>query len=635
MDTLSIISIEPNFHAIIVMMLVVIALILFTNDKIPLASSSLLILVSLILFFQLFPYTVDGHTIEAKDFFSGFGHEALITVSALMIAGQGLVVTGALESVGRFLAKQWERFPALTFLLTLLVGALLSAFVNNTPIVILLLPILISVSLRTTTTASSVLMPVGFATLIGGMSTTIGTSTNLLVVSVSANLGMQRFAMFDFILPAMIAGIVAILYLWLIAPRLTGVREPRLKNTSARLFSAQLCIKESGKAQGKTLSEIIALTGGRMEVQQILRPVGSTLGVRPVGSTSGVHPRGSEKSILVPLPDVLLREDDRLLLRDTPDKLMEFEKILGGTLCSGDVPVDKDHPLNEINQEIAEVVVVPGSTLDGTTLSQVRFSDRYHLLVLALHRANLWKNSPESKHASDVLLKPGDVILIQGARERIKNLKMSRNLLVLDARLSLPHSIKAPIALIIMSFIVLSAALGLLPISVSASCGVLLMLLSGCLRWRDATRALSAPVILIIVTSLAMGMALVQTGGAEFLAQYYVQATQGSSPSVIISGLLLLMAILTNIISNNAAAVIGTPIAMSIAHQLGLPPEPFVLAVLFGANMSFATPIAYQTNLLVMNAGNYSFGDFIRVGGPLTLILWALFSFLLPWIYNI
>ena len=202
MDTTLITVIEPNFHSLVVMGLVVIALILFTNEKSPLASSSLLILIVLILFFQVFPYSVEGHTIEAKDFFSGFGHEALITVSALMIAGQGLIVTGALEPVGRYLAKQWERYPALTLLETLLVGAIFSAFVNNTPIVILLLPILISVSLRTSTAASSVLMPVGFATLIGGMSTTIGTSTNLLVVSVAADLGMKRFAMFDFIIPA-------------------------------------------------------------------------------------------------------------------------------------------------------------------------------------------------------------------------------------------------------------------------------------------------------------------------------------------------------------------------------------------------------------------------------------------------
>jgi len=454
-STLNIVS-EPNFHALFVMMLVVTALLLFSSEKIPLASSSLLILIILILFFHLFPYTIDGKTISAKDFFSGFGHEALITVSALMIAGQGLVVTGALEPVGRYLARQWQKHPSFTLLQTLIVGATLSAFVNNTPIVILLLPILISVSLRTSTNASSILMPVGFATLIGGMSTTIGTSTNLLVVSVAADLGMKHFTMFDFIVPALIAGAVGIVYLWLVAPGISAIREPRLKSTSARLFSAQLCLTGSNKAVDKMLSEVVALTSGHMIVLQILR--------------------GSEGSTLVPLPDVILRDGDRLVLRDSPEKLMEFEKLLDGTLFSGNLPVNESHPLNEADQEIAEVVVIPGSTLDGTTLNRVRFTDRYHLQVLALHRVNRWRRGVESKHAGEVILKPGDIILIQGARERIKNLKMSRNLLILDERLSLPHSAKASMSLIIMCFIILTAALGLLPISVSAMTGVLLII---------------------------------------------------------------------------------------------------------------------------------------------------------------
>jgi di/tricarboxylate transporter len=186
-----------------------------------------------------------------------------------------------------------------------------------------------------------------------------------------------------------------------------------------------------------------------------------------------------------------------------------------------------------------------------------------------------------------------------------------------------------------MLFIIATAALGILPIALSAVCGVLLMLTTGCLKWFDATRALSAPVVLIIAASLAMGTAMVETGGAAYLASVYVLATEGFSPVMILSGLLLSMAVLTNIVSNNAAAVIGTPIAFGISKQLGLPPEPFVLAVIFGANMSFATPMAYQTNLLVMNAGNYKFSDFLRVGLPLALLMWITLSLLLPWLYDI
>jgi di/tricarboxylate transporter len=174
-----------------------------------------------------------------------------------------------------------------------------------------------------------------------------------------------------------------------------------------------------------------------------------------------------------------------------------------------------------------------------------------------------------------------------------------------------------------------------MPIAISATFGALLMILTGCLGWRDASNALSAQVILIVVASLAMGSAMLQTGGTEYLTQAFLALTYGAPAWVILSGLILLMATLTNIVSNNAAAVIGTPIAVGIARELGLPPEPFILAVLFGANMSYATPMAYKTNLLVMTAGNYKFSDFVRIGVPLTIIMWLAFSWLLPTIYRI
>lgn len=605
---------DPGFHALVVMALVVIALVLFASERIPLASSSLIILVFLAVFFELFPYVGESGTLRATRFFSGFGHQALIAVCALMIAGRALVRTGALEPIGRLLALKWSKYPVSTFLATLIIAAVLSAFVNNTPIVVLLLPILISVSLKTTTPASHLLMPVAFATSIGGMATSIGTSTNLLVIAVAADLGLREFGMFDFVLPAVIAGGIGLMYLWLIAPRLIPRREARLPSTSPRHFTAQLRIHDESIANQKSLSEVIALTGGELEVKQILR--------------------GSENTRLIALPDLIIRSGDRIQVKSTPEHLKELETLIGASLFSDDKPVDEDHPLRDSTQQIAEVVVVPGSTLDGMTLSNARFSDRYQVMVLALYRSSKWANQPGTEKIDDINLLPGDVLLIQGAVRSIKRLKSSRNLLVLDEKSDLPISSRAPIALLIMLFIILSAAFGFLSIAVSALCGVILMLLSGCLKWYDATKALNAPVILIIVSSLALGAAMVETGGADYLAQVYVMATQGLSPALILSGLMLMMAILTNVVSNNAAAVIGTPIAIGIAQQLGQPAEPFVLAVIFGANMSFVTPMAYQTNLLVMNAGNYRYGDFVRVGLPLVLLMWIVLSFLLPWLYG-
>ena len=296
-----------NGHAIAVLLLTAVALLLFTRERIPLETSSLLVLVLLAVGFELFPFKHDGATLHATAFFSGFGHEALVAVCALMIAGQGLVRTGALEPFGRLLARLWGVAPALSMLLTLILGALLSAFVNNVPIVVLLLPILIGVSLRTKRPASAVLMPMGFATLIGGMSTTIGTSTNLLVVSVAADMGMERLQMFDFLLPAVMAGSLALLYLWLAAPRLIPERQPPMIEGSNRVFHAQLLIPEGNSLVGKRLTDVIRKAGGEVNIQRIGR---------------------GQDHFLTPLPDLRIEAFDRLLVADTVDRLRAHPRTL-------------------------------------------------------------------------------------------------------------------------------------------------------------------------------------------------------------------------------------------------------------------------------------------------------------------
>ena len=204
---------------------------------------------------------------------------------------------------------------------------------------------------------------------------------------------------------------------------------------------------------------------------------------------------------------------------------------------------------------------------------------------------------------------------------------------MLDASVDLPRTSKAPLALVILAGVVALAATGLMPIAVSATAGAALLLLTRCLNLGAAIRAISPSVFFVVVASLALGQALIATGATDYITAMFLKATAGATPTIILSALMLLLAILTNVISNNAAAVIGTPIAIGIAAQLGQPPEPFVLAVLFGANMSYATPMAYKTNLLVMSAGNYSFSDFVRVGVPLTIIMWLTLTWVLSALY--
>jgi len=344
-----------------------------------------------------------------------------------------------------------------------------------------------------------------------------------------------------------------------------------------------------------------------------------------------------ESLFLAKLPSVTLQPGDRLFVKDSPENLKHYEQLLGATLFNvSDVehPVDEETPLKAEGQQLAEVVVTRGSPLHLRSLATARFSTSYGLTPLALHRARA-PSSQETGDLNAVSLRAGDVLLVQGSREAISSLKDSGSMLVLDGTTDLPKTHHAKRALTIMGSVILAAALGIVPIAVSAVVGLGLMIATGCLSWRDAASALSIPVVMIIVTALALGKALMGTGMADYLALSFVGAASGLPIPVILSAFMLLMTLMTNVVSNNAAAVIGTPIAISIAQQLGVTPEPFVLAVLFGANMSFATPYGYQTNLLILSAGGYKFSDFLRVGIPLTIIMWIGFSLILPTLYQL
>lgn len=610
-------AITPDAHGLAVLVLTALALFLFTRDNIPLESSSLAILIILVVGFQLVPYEKAGETILGPlDFFAGFGNEALVAICALMMVGKALETTGALQPLATLVSRAWSSQPVLALAATLVAGAILSAFMNNTPIVVLLMPILVGASLRAKFPVSGVMLPMGLATIIGGMSTTIGTSTNLLVVGISRDMGMHEFSLFEWVLPVAIVGGVGLLFLWLVAPRLLPDRTPPMADTSPRIFSAQLHVKEGGFADGKALSELLAKADGNLRIDKIQR---------------------TESLFLAKLPSVIIQPGDRLFVKDSPENLKHYEQLLGATLFNvsdNEHPIDDETPLKAEGQHLAEVVVTRGSPLHLRSLAAARFSHSYGLLPLALHRARA-ASSQVTGDLNLIRLRAGDVLLVQGTGEAIANLKDSGSMLVLDGTTTLPQTHHAKRALSIMGGVVLFAALGILPIAVSALLGLGLMIAMGCLGWRAAASALSIPVVMIIVTSLALGKALMGTGMAAYLAVSFVDAAFGLPVPIILSAFMLLMTVMTNVVSNNAAAAIGTPIGISIAQQLGVSAEPFVLAVLFGANMSFATPYGYQTNLLVMSAGGYKFSDFLRVGIPLTIIMWIGFSLVLPMLYQL
>ncbi len=614
----------PDPHAIAVMLLTVVALVLFAQERIALQTSSLIVFIVLVAGFQLFPYEGEAGRVAPADLIAGFGHEALIAVCALMVLGKGIETTGALRLVARVLARLWQIAPGVSLLATMLVAAMLSALVNNTPIVVMLLPILVAVSLRAKTSPSSVLMPFGLATVIGGTVTTIGTSTNLLVVAVAHDLGMRRLAMFDFAVPMALVGLIGILFLWLVAPRLLPARAPLLSDRSQRLFRAELHIGEDSQVAGKTLAEVRKLTDGELRLVEVRRGDGPSL---------------------ARLPTMKFAPGDRLRVVDTPERLKELEGLLGASLHNRETPQPETAPERATEgeeasgedgeqeeaakQRLVEVVVTEDSPLNGSTIRRARFADEYGLFVLAIHRGQL-EDAVQREGLGDVTLRTGDVLLVQGSAASIARLKATHGFLVLDSRIDLPDTRKAPLALATMAAVIAAAATGMLPISVSALIGVTVMLATRCLSWKEAGQGLSSQVVMIVVASLALGIALTATGASDWIAQAFVRASAGLSATAMLAALMLLTALLTNILSNNAAGIIATPIAIGIARQLEMSPEPFVIAIIAGVNLSFATPMAYQTNLLVMHAGRYRFLDFVRVGAPLALLMLAAYTFAIP-----
>ena len=606
----------PDFHTSFVLLATVFALYLFTRDRLPLEASGLAVLTLLVVVFEVFPYAPAGAALSTRQLLSGFGNEALITVCLLMIIGKGMETTGALQPLAIWLARAWTEKPRLASLATMVLSAILSAFVNNTPVVVMLLPMLIGVAVRNKLAPSSILMPVGFSTILGGMATTIGSSTNLLVVSIAEQQGLAAFSMFSFSFPVLVVGAIGILYLWLVVPRLLPVRQTPMSDTSPRVYNAVYHVNDDSLCCGMTFAECLSLTDKRMRVDRIQRGKGL---------------------VVTKLPSVILQAGDQLAVRDTPERLKEFEQQIGATLHDefgatglhriGDVLADQEH--------LAEIVVTRGAMLHLSTLTATRFAQRTGLLPLALHRARSADNEEITSHIGLVPLRAGDIILVQGTQKKLEELKRSGNALVLDGTMDLPRTNRSDRAFIIMTLVVLLAATGVFPISVSALLGVGAMLATRCLTVKDAVSALSIPVIIIIVTSLALGVALTETQGAVFIARSFVAVVETLPAPVVLSCLMLGMAVLTNVVSNNAAGVIGAPIAIEVAREIGVPPEPFVLAVIFGANMSFATPFGYQTNLLVLTAGGYKFGDFVRAGVPLTLLVWLGFSILLPILYDL
>ncbi len=635
-------------HGLVLLIFTAVVFTVFVLDRFPIASVCLAILVFLPLFFLAFPYRVGGEVVDPFSFFAGLGHPALLAICGLMILGHALVLTGALEPAARRLSALVAARPGVALLAVLIGAALASGVVNDTPVVVLLIPLLIAATLRANTSPARILMPMNYAVLLGGMATTIGTSTNLIVVSMAQGLGQPALGMFSFYPIVAVAAVPGILYLWLVAPRLLNHVAPIRTAYSQAVFNADIRVEPGGWLEGRELREATTATEGRMRI----------LDVR--------NARGLSRARL---PTMKLAAGDVLLLQDTVENLKEFESVLGATLHgtrfdetdAGDPPEtasaaphhhgdgpeandgdgipEEEEKDREAHPEllVAQFVITPESSFVGRSVRQERVGDRYGLLVMGLKPASALRTQGRYAYSEivDRPLQAGDVLLVQGREERMLAAQHDGIGLLLDSRHVVPRQEKAWTALGTLAVVVALAATKLVPIALAALGGVLALLATRTLAWRDVGNALSTKVIMLVAASLALGSALSLTGGTAYAAAQLVDLAGGLEPRYVLALLMLLMGLLTNFVSNNAAAAIGTPLGIEMALQLGVAPEPYVLAVLFGCNLCYITPMGYQTNLLVMNAAGYRFADFVRVGTPLFVIMWLGLSAMLVMTYGL
>ncbi len=536
--------------------------------------------------------------------FAGFGHYALITICALMVMGRGLVVTGALEPAARLLEQVFKYNLQVGLLVSLIIAFVLSMGINNTPVLVLLIPIFVTLAARGALPASKALIPLNAASLIGGVATTIGTSTNILVVSIAVDLGMPRMDVFHFTPIVLLAGAVALPYLWLVMPRLLKDNRVEDEHTD-RHFTTRLRIGQGSELVGLKASEIEA--------------------------------RLPEDVKFVNAPTGVLQVQQRLLLSGTHDGIEEAMRVLEGEIAPTWVldRMQRQASAQKADIAVVEMAITADSRLITRTLPSSGIADLHGVAVIGIHRPErLVGEERKYSDGGDLRMVEGDVLLVMGLPDDLQEFARSDNLLMLEGMRELPRRSKAWLSAGIMGGTIGLASIGLIPIAIAALAGAILMFVTGCVKFDRVGRALSGQVIVLIAASIAIGRIIDESGAADWLGLVLANGLQFMAPAAVLATIMIFVTFLTNFASNATAATVGTPIAFSIANQLGLPAEPLVLAVLFGCNLCYATPIAYQTNMLIMAEGSYEFKDYIRTGVPLVIIMVVTLSFLLVMTYD-
>ncbi len=590
-----------SLEIIIVLAVLALAVTLFVTEKMRVDLVALLVMALLLL----------SGIISPAEGLAGFSNAATVTVASMFVLSAGLFKTGAVNFLGSFVSRVFKSGFWVGIISVMVVVAVLSAFINNTPVIAIFLPILLGVARDTGISASKILMPISFASMFGGVCTLIGTSTNILVSSIAERNGLRAFTMFEFAPLGLIMFAVGTAYMLLFGIRLIPERRGKgdlVEEFSLNEYLTEIVVSAESTSVDKMIKDAPLVHDLDLSILKIQR---------------------GDEVISLPSARDHIRADDVLLVRCDIEKIRSLQDAAGVKFK----PESKwgDENLSSDEFRLLEAVIVPDSDLVGSTLQRSFFREKYGGTVLAIRHGGRVVH----EKLSDTVLSAGDLLLLEIKIDQVGNFKRSGDFIITSEMDAVEfRRSKAFFAVTIVAGVVVAATLGLAPIVVSALLGAIALILTGCISVEEAYDAIEWKIIFLLAGVLSLGSALDASGAAGLLSSNMIAYVGVFGPIALVSAFYLVTSILTETMSNNATAALLAPIAIATAQTMNVDATPFLMAITFAASASFMTPVGYQTNTMIYGPGQYKFIDFVKVGTPLNIMFWIIATIMIPMIWS-